>query len=85
MAINVANIKLPDLPEGYTPLETIAVIKCLDRDGAPTLAVRVSDSLMDWEGIGMLTAALDLARSEAQRNFTSLHMDDDEEGEDNDE
>jgi hypothetical protein len=84
MSINVANIQLPDLPEGYTPLETVAVIKCLDASGSPTLAIRVSDSLMGWEAVGMLISACDMARSEVQSDFTILRDNDELEGEDED-
>lgn len=78
MAINVSNIKLQDLPEGYMPLETVAVIKCLDANGSPTLAIRMSKGLMPWEAIGMLVTASDQARTEIQEEFTTNYIDPDE-------
>ena len=52
------------LPEHWTPLEAVAVIKCLDEKGDPTLWMTSTESLNSWERLGMLTAARDITRSQ---------------------
>lgn len=60
-----------DLPDHSTPLEAVAVIKVLDKDGDLALAVRTTAGLTEWECVGMLTAALDAARKEITESFDS--------------
>lgn len=43
-----------DLPEGWTPLEMVAVVKCLDEDGDLALAWRSTNGITPWEAVGML-------------------------------
>lgn len=42
------------LPDGWQPLEVIAIVKCLDGDGVVRLCSRYSTSLNGWEALGML-------------------------------
>ena len=44
------------LPQDWMPVEGIAVIKCLDREGDPRLLVVATNTLNVWEAVGMLTA-----------------------------
>jgi hypothetical protein len=69
---DVLNIDVPDLPDKFTPLELVAVVKCLDDQGNPTIAVRTSEGLMAWEVIGMLTAASDMARADLVSDLTVM-------------
>lgn len=66
------------LPNGFIPVESALVMKCLDDQGIPTLIVRNSRGLAVWDAMGMFQVALDVARSEARQSFISLHQDDDE-------
>lgn len=63
------NIDMPDLPEGYVPVEAVAVIKCLDDQGNLTIAVRTSSGVMAWEAVGMLISASDMARADLQTDL----------------
>lgn len=58
-----------DIPEGFTPLEAVVVIKCLDEDGELALSVRTTSGLTSWESVGMLIAASDQARSQINQDF----------------
>jgi hypothetical protein len=48
-----------DAPEGWTPLEAVAVIKALDEEGKVRLYSRNTPALNGWEAAGMLLWALD--------------------------
>lgn len=41
-------------PEGFTALEAVVVVKCLDDDGAVNLVSAASAGLSAWEAVGML-------------------------------
>lgn len=51
------------LPDGWTPLEAVAVVKCLDSNGVTGLALRTTEGLALWEAVGMLIAAADTERA----------------------
>jgi hypothetical protein len=42
------------LPEQWTPLEAVAVLKCLDEEGRVTYCVRSTETLTDMECYAML-------------------------------
>lgn len=46
-----------DLPERWTPLDGIAIIKCLDEEGNLTFCIRSTETLTDMEAYGMLAIA----------------------------
>jgi hypothetical protein len=52
------------LPQGWTALEGVVLVKCLDVDGQPSWAFRHTDGLNHEETIGALTVQLDLMRDE---------------------
>lgn len=56
-------------PEGWTPLEAVAVVKCLDEAGGMALITRFSDGVTSWEAIGMMTVAADLERDKVLDAF----------------
>jgi hypothetical protein len=65
------------LPSGWTALEGIVLVKCLDEEGNSTWAFRTTAGLNDEELLGALVVRTDLLRRdllEAYRN------DSDEEG-----
>lgn len=57
------------LPANWTPIEAVAVVKCLDEDGDVSLYLASTKSLSAWEEIGMLTAALDTTRTDLRQGF----------------
>jgi hypothetical protein len=50
------------LPQSWTPVAAIVLVKCLDEDGEPTWAFRTSDGLNDEELLGALTVRLELLK-----------------------
>lgn len=59
---------VPLLP-GWTALEGIVLIKCLDDDGVPTWAFRETGGINEEEIIGALTVQLDLMRARAIEQY----------------
>ena len=57
------------LPEGWTPLEAVAAVKCLDERGDVGLVLAATEGLSGWESVGMLVGALDAARSDLAESF----------------
>lgn len=45
------------LPDQWTPLEALALVKCLDENGVVQLYLATTGGLTTWEALGMLTAA----------------------------
>lgn len=58
------------LPDGWTPLSAVAIVKCLDRDGTVRLCSRYTDSLNTWEALGMLTAEQGSLNHQLTMSFT---------------
>lgn len=48
-----------ELPDGWVPVETVAIFECIDEDGDMSMSVRYSEEITYWKAIGMLQAALD--------------------------
>jgi hypothetical protein len=65
-----------ELPPNWTPLDAVAVVKCLDEDGSLSFVIRSTKTLSDWECFGLLELA---ARSQA--NTIVHNIEDDDEGE----
>jgi hypothetical protein len=57
-------IRVPLLPKGWTALEGIVLVKCLDDDGHPTWSFRQTEGLNQEETIGALTIQLDIMREQ---------------------
>ena len=57
------------LPPGWTALEGVILVKCLDVDGTPSWAFRHTSGLNHEETIGALTVQLDLMRDEVSDLF----------------
>ena len=57
------------LPEGWTPLEGIVLVKCLDEDGRETWSFRHTEGLSDEEAIGALVVQLDMIREQVVDQF----------------
>lgn len=50
---------LRELPAGFVPLESVIVIKCLDKLGNVCLFTHKTSDLAVWEAYGMLCYAAD--------------------------
>lgn len=72
----VFGLEVQDFPEGYTPLESVAVTKALDETGEVSLVIRVTRDLTTWEAAGMLGVAHDLFRRDAAAAMESEEEDD---------
>ena len=68
------------LPERWTPLEAVAVIKCLDEDGDPALYLTSTHGLNSWERLGMLAAAQVTSSCDLRDRFLPDDAEDDEAG-----
>ena len=66
-----------DLPDNYVPLEAVAVIKCLNEEGTPTLVLACTEALASWEALGMLTAAATSQDWHLQSGFESSEEEED--------
>ena len=53
----------PTLPDNWTPLDAVAVIKCLDEKSELAFVIRSTETLSDWECFGLLELA---AKTQAQ-------------------
>ncbi len=69
--MDIAGINVPDLPEGFTPLEALISIKGLDADGNVMLVERITDGIASWEALGMATTMADSLR----QRLTQMHDD----------
>ncbi|WP_051468288.1 hypothetical protein [Actinomadura oligospora] len=58
----LTGLKVVPLPEGWTGLEAIVLVKCLDDKGHPSWSFRVTDGLNEEELLGALTVRTDMLR-----------------------
>ena len=47
-------VAITALPEGWTPLEALCMVKCLDGDGNPKWAMRLSEGINEEELLGAM-------------------------------
>jgi hypothetical protein len=64
-------LSVHSLPDGWTPLSAIVLVKCLDEDGHSSWAFRTTDGLNDEELLGALTIRTDLLRQELSAAFST--------------
>ncbi|MER6509292.1 hypothetical protein ABT158_20880 [Nonomuraea sp. NPDC001636] len=64
------------LPEGWTALGAIVLVKCLDEEGHSSWAFRTTDGLSDEELLGALTVRTDLLRRKLYEAYTGDEDDD---------
>ena len=60
----VPGVEVHPLPAGWTPLEAIVVVKCLDETGQPTWCYRTTHRLNREELLGALVVHVDVLRKE---------------------
>jgi hypothetical protein len=61
--------RVPPLLPGWTALEGIVLVKCLDAEGRSSWAFRETEGLNDEELIGALTVQLDLMRQRVVERY----------------
>ncbi|MFG1749029.1 hypothetical protein [Streptosporangium sandarakinum] len=64
------------LPEGWTALGAIVLVKCLDEEGHSSWAFRTTDDLSDEELLGALTVRTDLLRRKLYDDYIGDDDDD---------
>jgi hypothetical protein len=57
-------------PDDWTPLEAVAVLKCLDETGKERLYVTCTNTLNAHDAVGMLISASDVMRDSVRKSFT---------------
>lgn len=60
----LSNFEIHGLPPGWTALEGIVLVKCLDEEGVSSWAFRTTPGVNDEELLGALTVRTDLLRKE---------------------
>lgn len=64
------NIDVADVPDGWVPMEVVAIVKCATPDSV-AICIRTSPDLSDWEARGMLDTASDIVAQSLLRQFTT--------------
>ena len=72
---HIYGLETQDLPDGYTALEAVCVIKCLDDEGRVTLMLRSTSGIMSWEGLGMHEAACEISRARLRSGYDAENGD----------
>jgi hypothetical protein len=66
----LAGLVVSPLPEGWTALGAIILVKCFDDEGRSSWAFRRTDGLNDEELLGALMVRTDLLRRELYEAYT---------------
>jgi hypothetical protein len=61
------------LPDNWTPLEAVAIIKCLDESGSLSYAVKSTDGLTGFECYAMLSVIAQSQARDLLDNFEDDH------------
>lgn len=59
------------LPDGWTPVDAVVLVKCFDEEGLPTWAFRTTDGMNDEELLGALTIRQELQRKKLLSEYVS--------------
>jgi hypothetical protein len=60
----IPDVAIHPLADGWTPLETFLLVKCLDNDGDATWSFRTSVRMNRQELLGALTVQMELLKKE---------------------
>ena len=63
-------LSISALPEGWTALETLCMVKCLGEDGSPKWAMRMSDGINEEELLGALVIHTELLKKDMLDDWT---------------
>lgn len=65
----LAGIRVRPLPEGWTAIAAVVLVKCFDEEGHSSWAFRTTDGLNEEELLGALTVRTDLLRRDLLKSF----------------
>jgi hypothetical protein len=65
----LGGLTIHPLPDRWSPLEGIVLVKCLDEEGVPTWAFRTTSGINDEELLGVLTVRIELLKSELLEGY----------------
>jgi hypothetical protein len=65
----LAGLTLHPLPDGWTALTCIVLVKCLDDKGHPSWAFRTAGGMNDEELLGALTVRTDILRRRLLQDY----------------
>jgi len=74
----IYGLEAEPFPEGWTPLDAVAVIKCLDQEGNTAFLIRSTSTLSDWECYGLLSIAAAQEKKEILDNFEEEEISEDD-------
>jgi hypothetical protein len=57
-------LEIGPLPERWTPVEAVCIVKCLDVEGKPLWALRMTDGLNNTELLGALVIETSLLQKD---------------------
>jgi hypothetical protein len=57
-------LAIDPVPESWTPLDAVCMVKCLNEDGRPMWAYRATGGINDEELLGALVMAIELLKSD---------------------
>jgi hypothetical protein len=63
-------LEIPPLPEGWTPVETVCIVKCLNPEGTPLWVRRLTQGINPEEVLGALTVQAELWKQEMLDDWT---------------
>lgn len=66
------------LPEGWIPLEAVAVVECLDQDGDVALYLARTDGMTDHKMLGMLHSGVVTTNDDVAKSFRCEGEEEDE-------
>ncbi len=67
----VSNLTVFPLPEGWTPIELLLLVKCLDDEGNPTWCYRATEGINREELLGALRVHAALTEKELVDEWSS--------------
>lgn len=72
----IFGLETSDLPTNWTPLDAVAVVKCLNEDGELGFVIRSTETLSSWESLGLLEVA---AKTQINNILEDIEDEDDRE------
>ena len=65
----LSGLAIQPLPDRWSPLEGIVLVKCLDEEGNPAWAFRTTAGLNDEELLGVLTVRIELLKDDLVESY----------------
>jgi hypothetical protein len=77
----IFGLKTRPLPTKWTPLDAVAVIKCLNEDGELGFVIRSTKTLSSWESVGLLKVATESQINDILEDIEDEDLEDENDGE----